>query len=145
MGESDFSETQAMTDIRRAEQFSFSCCQHELQGRRRYNSFEMDGQMMPPEQLAKMSITYTGDKWVVVREGDKIVVAGTQKLDPTKRPRQIDSLITEGEGKGTTMLGIYELKGDTFRVCFDPQGKERPKDFIPQPGQFVGVIRREKK
>jgi uncharacterized protein (TIGR03067 family) len=116
----------------------------ELQGRWRYVSFEMDGQKMPPEQLAKMTITFTGDKWVV-REGDKIVVAGTQKFDPTKRPRQIDSLITEGEGKGTTMLGIYELKGDTFRVCFDPQGKERPKDFTSQPGQFAGVIRREKK
>jgi hypothetical protein len=37
-----------------------------------------------------------------------VVVAGTQKLDPTKDPHEIGSLVTEGEGKGTTMLGIYE-------------------------------------
>jgi hypothetical protein len=32
----------------------------------------------------------------------------------SRAPGQIDSVITEGEGKGNTMLGIYELKGDTF-------------------------------
>jgi uncharacterized protein (TIGR03067 family) len=116
----------------------------KLQGTWRYVSFEMNGEKMPEEQLKKMSITYTGNKWVV-REEDKVIVEGTHKLDATKEPHQIDSVITEGEGKGTTMLGIYEFKGDTVRSCFDPQGKVRPKSFTPEPGQFVGVIRREKK
>jgi uncharacterized protein (TIGR03067 family) len=115
-----------------------------LQGKWRYVSFVIDGEKMPPEQMAKMSITYTDDTWVV-READKVVVAGTQKLDPTKQPHHMDSLITEGDAKGKTMLGIYELKGDTCRVCFDPQGKERPKDFTPGAGQFGGTIRREAK
>ena len=43
------------------------------------------------------------------------------------------------------MLGIYELKGETMRVCFDPAGKERPKHFKPKEGQFGGVIERVKK
>jgi hypothetical protein len=27
------------------------------------------------------------------------------------------------------MLGIYELAGGTLRVCLDPDGQQRPKDF----------------
>jgi uncharacterized protein (TIGR03067 family) len=116
----------------------------KLQGTWQYVSFESNGEKMAADQLKKMTVTYTGDKWVV-REGDKVVVAGTQKLDPTKEPHEIDSVVTEGEGKGNTMLGIYELKGDTFRVCFDPEGKDRPKDFTPKAGQFGGVVSRVKK
>jgi uncharacterized protein (TIGR03067 family) len=117
--------------------------QEKLQGVWRYVSFESNGEKMPEEQLKRMSVIYDGDKWTV-KEGDKVVVSGTQKLDPSKKPAQIDSVITEGEGKGTTMLGIYELKGDRMRVCFDPAGKERPKDFKPKGGQFGGVIERVK-
>src|SRR5205809_305685 len=89
----------------------------KLQGTWSYVSVESNGQKMTEDQLKKMSITYSGDKWTV-KEDDKVVHTGTQKLDPSKTPHAIDSLITEGEGKGTTMLGIYEFKGDTFRVCF---------------------------
>jgi len=104
----------------------------------------MNGEKMPKEQLERMSITYEGEKWTV-KDGTKVIVAGTQNLDPSKNPHEIDSLVTEGEGKGTTMLGIYELKEDTFKVCFDPQGKERPKEITPKEGQFAGVIKRQKK
>ena len=116
----------------------------KLQGTWKSVSFEMNGQKTPADELKKRTVTYTGDKWEVKEDG-KVVVAGTQKLDPTKDPHEIDSLVTEGEGKGTTMLGIYELKGDTFRVCFDPTGKERPKSFTPKEGQFAGVVERMKK
>jgi hypothetical protein len=27
------------------------------------------------------------------------------------------------------MLGIYALDGDTLKVCYDPQGQDRPKEF----------------
>ena len=43
------------------------------------------------------------------------------------------------------MLGIYEMKGDMVKVCFDPQGKERPTSFTAKEGQFSAVIQREKK
>ena len=99
---------------------------------------------MPEDPIKRMSITYKGDKWTV-REGDKVVVSGTQKLNPSRTPHEVDSLTTEGDGKGTTMLGIYEFKGDTMRVCFDPQGKERPTSITPKEGQFAGVIKRAKR
>ena len=117
----------------------------KLQGKWEYVSFESNGMKMPEDQIKRMSITFSGDKWTV-RESDKVVVSGTQKLNPLARtPHEVDSLTTEGDGKGTTMLGIYELKGDTMRVCFDPQGKERSTSFTPKEGQFAGVIKRAKR
>ena len=117
----------------------------KLQGTWSYASFvDPNHDKMPAEQLKKMSITFAGDKWTI-KEDDRVVVWGTQKLDPSRTPHEIDSLIMDGEGKGTTMLGIYEFHGDTFRVCFDPTGKERPTSFTPKIGQFAGVIERQKK
>ncbi len=115
----------------------------KLKGKWEYVSFESNGIKLPADQIKQMSITYTGDRWTV-REGDKVVVSGTQKLNPARTPHEVDSLTTEGEGKGTTMLGIYEFKGDTMRVCFDPRGKERPTSFTPKEGQFGGIIKRAK-
>ncbi|MFO0967379.1 MAG: hypothetical protein U0793_17610, partial [Gemmataceae bacterium] len=58
---------------------------------------------------------------------------------------QVDAKVTEGEGKGSDMVGIYELKGKTMKVCFDLKGKERPTSFVSKEGQFAAVIQREKK
>jgi len=44
----------------------------------------------------------------------KDLVAG----DPTKKPKAIDYMMTEGPTKGKTHLGIYELDGDTVKFCF---------------------------
>jgi uncharacterized protein (TIGR03067 family) len=116
----------------------------KLQGTWQFVSQEVGGKPVPPAQLAKMTITFTGDKWAVRADG-KVVQAGTHKLDPTKKPAQVDAVVTEGEDKGSTMLGIYELKGDTMKACFDPAGKERPTSFTTQAGQMAVIIQREKK
>jgi uncharacterized protein (TIGR03067 family) len=91
-----------------------------------------------------MSITFTGDKFSVSVDG-KVVQAGTNKLDPAQKPAHVDAAVTEGQGKDTTMLGIYELKGDIMKVCFDLKGKERPSSFTAKAGQMSAVIKREKK
>jgi uncharacterized protein (TIGR03067 family) len=116
----------------------------KLQGTWQFISQEMDGKPRPAEQVAKVKITFTGDKWSV-REDGKVVEGGTHKLDPTKKPAQVDAVVTEGENKGSTMLGIYELKGNTMKVCFDPKGKERPTSFSAKAGQFAVTIQRDKK
>jgi uncharacterized protein (TIGR03067 family) len=116
----------------------------KIQGTWKFVSQEMDGKPLPKEELAKQTITFAGDKWTVRRDG-KVVQAGTHKFDPGKKPAQVDAVVKEGEDKGSTMLGIYELKGDTIKVCFDPQGKERPADFTSKAGRMTAVVEREKK
>lgn len=36
---------------------------------------------------------------------------------------------TDGPNKGKTIPAIYELDGDTLRICYDLSGKECPKEF----------------
>jgi hypothetical protein len=45
------------------------------------------------------------------------------------------------------LLGIYELEGNTWKVCYAMPGKERPKDFSAKEGsgQTLAVWEREKK
>jgi len=116
----------------------------KIQGTWKFTSQQMEGKEQPKEQVAKLTITFTGDKWSV-REDTKVVQAGTHQLDGAKKPAQVDAVVTEGEGKGSTMLGIYELKGDSLRVCFDPAGKQRPTSFTAKADQFSAVLEREKK
>lgn len=116
----------------------------KLQGTWKFTVHEMDGKSTPPEDVAKMTIAFTGDKWSV-RQEDKEVQAGTHKLDPTKKPGHVDAVVTEGPDKDVTMLGIFELKGDTMKVCFDPMGKARPTSFSSKDGRFLAVVQRVKK
>jgi uncharacterized protein (TIGR03067 family) len=116
----------------------------KLQGTWQFIAHEMNGKAAPAEELKKMTITFTGNKWAV-SVGDKVVQAGTHKFDPTKKPGQVDAVVTEGEDKGNTMLGIYEMKGNKMAVCFDPKGKERPTMLKSKEGQMYAVVERVKK
>jgi len=116
----------------------------KIQGRWQFTEHVMGGKPAPADQLKKMIITFERDKFTV-RDGDTVMQAGTHKFDPSKTPTTVDCKITEGEGKDTTMLGIFELKDDTIRVCFDPTGKERPTSFDAKGENiFTAVVKRVK-
>jgi uncharacterized protein (TIGR03067 family) len=117
----------------------------QLQGTWKFQSMEKDGKALQKEDVEKKTITFTGDKWVV-KEGDKTVQAGTHTFDPSKKPATVDAPVTEGENKGNTMLGIYELTDDTLKVCFDTKGKSRPTEFktAADSGCFMAVVKKEK-
>jgi uncharacterized protein (TIGR03067 family) len=67
------------------------------------------------------TVRIDGDKLTFLR-GTDTVSEGTLTVDASKTPAAIDFVSDK-----TTYLGIYELKGDTLRICF-VEGKERPKD-----------------
>ncbi|HYV39244.1 MAG TPA: TIGR03067 domain-containing protein [Gemmataceae bacterium] len=117
--------------------------QDAIQGTWKFVSVEMDGKKEDPKEQI---IIFQGDKFTV-KIGDMVLQAGTQKLDPGKKPATVDAIVTEGEGKGTTMLGIYEIQGDTLKSCFDMQGKKRPTEFktAPDSGTFLAVLKRAEK
>jgi uncharacterized protein (TIGR03067 family) len=108
-------------------------------------SGEEEGQKLSDSTLKTAKAVIKGDKHDV-KVGDKTYV-GTHKVDPSKKPKTIDAMDTEGTNKGKTSLGIYELKDDEFKVCFAPPGKERPKEFTTKAGSgnILHVWKREKK
>ena len=119
----------------------------KLKGTWKFTSLEMDGKSVIPPGGESPTITFEGEKFTV-KAGTTVVQAGTQKLVGGKKPNTVDATVTEGEGKGTTMLGIYEVDGDTLKACFDPTGKKRPTEFKSPAGSgymLVVAKRAEKK
>jgi uncharacterized protein (TIGR03067 family) len=89
----------------------------------------------------------------LVVEGDKYTVTvgesidkGAVKIDPGAMPKTMDIIGADGPNKGKTFLAIYELNGDTLRVCYDLTGKARPTEFKTKKGElvFLATYKREK-
>jgi uncharacterized protein (TIGR03067 family) len=105
---------------------------------------EFAGQKLPAENLKELDI-----KLVVMKDGKyaqkikgEVKEEGTLKLDPSKKPATVDLNITSGDDKGKLQLGIYELKGDTWRLSLARPGDEnRPTAF----DAGVMTLKRDKK
>ncbi len=115
-----------------------------IQGTWQMDSAESDMGKLPPEQAKSLKRVFQGDQATLTRDG-AVVTKGTFKLDPAKKPKAIDVTFSEGMQKGQTMSGIYELDGDTLKICFSPPGADRPTEFKPGPQRNVAVWKREKK
>ena len=118
----------------------------KFQGTWTFESVEVGGKEQPAAEFKDMTVTFEGAKFTV-KKGSDVIQVGTEKLDPSKSPKTVDLTVAEGLNKGAVMLGIYEISGDTLKVCFDPAGKKRPTEFKSTPGSptFVNVHKRVKK
>lgn len=69
------------------------------------------------------------------------------KLDASKKPRTIDWLAGAKTGPAKPLLGIYELDGDTLKICWGKDGKERPQEFKTgsDAGDWLWILKRAKK
>jgi uncharacterized protein (TIGR03067 family) len=117
----------------------------KFQGTWTFESVETGGKEQPAAAFKGMTVTFEGDKYAV-KKGDEVIEAATLKLDPSRSPKTLDVTVTEGPNKGAAMPGIYEISGDTLKVCFDPEGKKRPAAFKTASGpQTLVVHKRVKK
>ena len=99
----------------------------------------------PPKEGPATKLVYERDQWII-KVGDKTVASGVFKIDAMKTPKEIDILDETGLTNDKTKLGIYELKGDTYKYCLAPAGKPRPTGFSSKPGSghSLGVSKRER-
>jgi uncharacterized protein (TIGR03067 family) len=107
-------------------------------------SLVVEGTEMPANLIKGTRLTLRGDKWTMAEGG--ATHGGTFKVDVAKKPKEIDITFTEGPEKGKTIHGIYELEGDTYKVCIGMKGSDRPTAFESKPGSGVAleVLQREK-
>lgn len=74
--------------------------------------------------------------------GATIRASGALRIDPTTAPKSIDWVGFTGND-GQTLpenLGIYELAGDSFRVCTGGPDNPRPSTFEPGEGMLADVV-----
>jgi uncharacterized protein (TIGR03067 family) len=113
-----------------------------IQGTWNVVSREMVGKKTPDAELKTLKVTIKDG--TITTDDDKKKEKVTYKLDPSKKPKAID--LTDEEGKITT-LAIYELDGDTLKLCWSEKVDDRPTKFASDAdsAQTVMVFKRVKK
>ncbi|MGI9175419.1 MAG: TIGR03067 domain-containing protein [Rhodothermales bacterium] len=103
----------------------------DVQGTWRFASLEVNGETIAEQHLEGSRLTVSGDAFTTV--SPEAVYRGKIALDATVLPRRIDLLFEEGPHAGESSLGIYELSGETWRICLGLAGETRPQDFRTEP------------
>ena len=84
-----------------------------------------EGESAPPTELGPLRMTFQNGKLTVSLGGREEMPHATYKLDPAAKVKTID--ITHDS---ETIHGIYELTGDTLRLCIsDEPMPARPTEF----------------
>lgn len=117
-----------------------------LQGNWTVLRMEEGGKKAPDELLKATVVTIKGDELTVTENG-KPVVAFRMKLDPRKKPAEVNLTHLGGDDKDKTEQGIYEFKkDDTVWFCVADIGKKRPTSFETKKDDehTLVVIKRKK-
>jgi len=107
-----------------------------LQGTWEVTELTAYGKQVDPKLYLGTKFVFDKDKLTVVPPNDKLEEfvkrAFTINVNPKKQPAEVDLTALDGDNKGVTSPGIYELNGDTLRWCQPdgPKSKDRPKAFV---------------
>ena len=102
----------------------------------------------------KATVTINSGEIVYELPYPKIRLGKIVRLNAHTKPKQMDlqreDEIFPGIVPDRTWLAIYELKGDTLRICINRPGQRRPSDFPSKAseadhGAEWFVLKREKK
>jgi uncharacterized protein (TIGR03067 family) len=123
----------------------------KMEGTWRLVSAISDGKPRPDDRLKAITIAIKADGTWVENDGKETFEA-TFTVDPAKSPKTANFVNKSGSMKGITCLEIYEIDGDTMKLCFVsvPTGKEstkeRPSKFASEAGSghYLCVMKREK-
>jgi uncharacterized protein (TIGR03067 family) len=106
-----------------------------IKGEWKVVSYELDGKKpVSDEDLEKVKVTIDESGKVTVQRDGEIFIEATTTIDPSKNPKTVDTTFTAGDLKGQTALGIYEIKGNSYKYCRANPGKDRPTEFSSKEG-----------
>ena len=111
----------------------------KLEGSWTITSVVRNDNPLPEDRLKDARIVFQG-KTFTHKQGEKTLAKGTFRLDPGEKLGVIDLVVTDGEEKEETTLGIYELEGDVLRICGARPGQERPTEFETRDGSDHTLI-----
>jgi uncharacterized protein (TIGR03067 family) len=117
----------------------------KLRGTWKWVFMEQEGTKLPEATFKDSRLIIDGDKFLA--RDPQQTLKGTFTVSVSQKPKTIDVTFTEGPEKGKSFKGIYELEGDTYKVCLALPGKERPTEFVskPESGYVLEILRREKR
>lgn len=115
--------------------------QKKLEGTWVVELASLDGKRPEPtEKEQAAEYVFTADKVTVKMKGGDIVRV-SYRIDPTKSPKTMDLVFAkEAKPDSTRDLFIYQLDGDTLKLC---TSFKRPAAFSDK-GQSLFVLKRKK-
>src|SRR5262245_14901128 len=116
----------------------------KLQGVWKVTGLEVQGEKAPVEAASGVRFLFDQNT-LHIHQGDEERKAAEFKLNSSAAPKTID--LTDSVEK-RTVFGIYELDGDTLKLCLSEAGdaKARPTTFATKPGggHALFVLRRDR-
>ena len=105
----------------------------EIEGEWAMTEGVFNGQSMP-ESMVQWAKRITRGSVTSVVAGGQVMLKANFTIGDTENPRNIDYVNIEGPNRGKTQAGIFELSGDSLRICMSAPGKPRPGEFESKPG-----------
>lgn len=111
-----------------------------LQGTWKVTASEQDGEKVLAADLKDLFLIIKGDA-ISIKEGGKAEERFAFQIDPTKKPKEIDLTIKFGPAKGRVDRAIYQLDGDTLRICIQSaKNAPRPDEFSTRPASKLWLV-----
>jgi uncharacterized protein (TIGR03067 family) len=111
----------------------------KLVGKWKYVSGVKNGEKFDEERLKKQELVIDKEKFTLKTDDATFVMK--YELDEKAKPIGIKLEITDGPfGVGAKAVGIIELKGDDFTICYDPAGNDAPKAFEAKDGSKMHLF-----
>jgi len=104
----------------------------ELQGEWRLVSLALNGAPIDPRSVPYGKRVVKGDE-MTVTFGKEVVTKAKMAADPASHPKTMDYVHIGGMLAGQSQQGIYELQGETLKICSSPPGQSRPTEFTAAP------------
>ena len=97
-------------------------------------SAERDGEKRSKDDIKDLKFVVKGDKWAITLEGQEY--QGTLKIDPTKDPKESDSIMEDGQ----TVKAIYKVDDKHLTLCWRGPGEDRPKEFVSKADSGINLV-----
>lgn len=110
---------------------------NQLQGVWSVSALKVDGRRMLPAMFENARVVIRKNRFTSTGMGT--IYEGTLELDESAMPRQLTMRFDAGPEKGNTNLCIYELDGDTWKMCIATRGNKRPARFVSTAGSGLAL------
>ncbi len=131
------------TSVRSGDDEKVKKIRAEMDGTWTPSAAELDGEKLPKQVLGTIKLVIEDDKYTAT-VGEQ-VDEGTVTLDVESEPAGMEIKGTKGPNLGKTIPAIYELKEDTLKVCYNLEGKKRPKEFKTTAGSKYYLVTYKRK
>ncbi len=85
-------------------------------------------------QMADLAWIVSGDRYTIRLNGQSAADPYPFKLNGKEKQIDVNHHDTPKGTYGGKLKGIYDIRGDTLRVCYDLKGQRYPKSFDAGPG-----------